>query len=488
MAIREALGRLIEGVEQVPHVYRPSIETFAEIDAKKASRELDLEARGRSAGQKQKSLEDSRILDETEQRIVDYIKREQRASHGALHDQIQIYGERLAALDFEGSLATVESAAVEAASEFRVQARQGKDLLHARRRDLQAMEQWRDTYQAENGLKRPAIYPDPPQKWLKIGILILLLAGEMAINGNFLARGSSLGLVGGALEALAFASLNIIGTAIIAFFGIRQLGHRSAFRKAIGGLSIIVYVIFAVCLNLALAHYREVAGEGTALDIASQAVIGRLADHPLSLAELKSWILFALGIGFSLAALIDVLSLDDPYPGYGRVDRRLRAVRDHFVETKAFVITSLAEVRDEAARAITEARRDLGVRRSEFEAIADHRQRLIRSFKNHEDHLEQTLNRLLAIYRTAYTAALERKPPERFSARVSLKRTPIEQEIRSPEKPEKVYRAIEAAQGKLAENLQIIHSEYELAARELQQLDDLIPPIGANAAREPQAA
>jgi hypothetical protein len=166
----------------------------------------------------------------------------------------------------------------------------------------------------------------------------------------------------------------------------------------------------------------------------------------------------------------------------------LRAVRDHFVDTKAFVITSLAEVRDEAARAITEARRDLGVRRSEFEAIADHRQRLIRSFKDHEDHLEQMLNRLLAIYRTAYAAALGRKPPERFSARVSLKRTPIEQEIRSPEKPDKLYRAIEAAQEKLAENLQIIHSEYEMAAKELQQLDDLIPPIGANAAREPKAA
>jgi hypothetical protein len=116
VAIREALGRLIEGVQQVPHVYRPSTETFAEIDAKKAARELDLEARGRAAGQKQKSLEDSRTLDETEQRIIDYIKREQRASHGALHDQVQIYGERLSALDFEGSLATVESAAIEAAA------------------------------------------------------------------------------------------------------------------------------------------------------------------------------------------------------------------------------------------------------------------------------------------------------------------------------------------------------------------------------------
>jgi len=137
VGIREALARLIEGVQQVPHVYRPSTETFAELDVKKAARELDLEASGRSMGERQRSLADSRTFDETELRIIDYVKQEQRAAHSALHDQVQIYGERLSALDFEGSLAVVESAAVEAAAEFRVQARQGKDLLHARRRDLQ---------------------------------------------------------------------------------------------------------------------------------------------------------------------------------------------------------------------------------------------------------------------------------------------------------------------------------------------------------------
>jgi hypothetical protein len=488
VGIKEALERLIEGVQQVPHVYRPSTETFAELDIQKVARELDLEAAGRANGEKSRTQEDSRTLDETEQRILEYIKREQRGSHGALHDQVQLYGERLAALDFEGALAVVESSAIEAAAEFRVQARQGKDLLHSRRRDLQAMEQWRDTYQKQNGLKRPAIFPDAPLRWLKIGFLILLLAAEMAINGNFLARGSSLGLVGGALEALSFATLNILGTAIIGFFGIRQLTHRSFARKLVGIVSLCFYAAFAICLNLALAHYREVAGSGISLDVASQAVIGRLAEHPLTLAELKSWILFALGIGFSLAALIDVLGLDDPYPGYGRIERRLRALRDLFVETKAFVITSLAEIRDEATQAMNEARRDLGVRRNEFDAIADHRQRLVRLFKNHEDHLDETMNRLFAIYRSAYAAALERKPPGRFAVRVMLKRTPLEEEIRSLENPDKLYQAVDQARSRLAENLQVIHSEYEMAAKELQQLDDLIPSGHLNAAPETAAA
>jgi hypothetical protein len=488
VGIREALERLVEGVQRVPHVYRPSTETFAELDVTKIARELNIEAKARANGAKHKPQQDSRALDETEHQILEYIKREQRASHSALHDQIQLYSERLAALDFEGTLGIVESSAIEAAAEFRVQARQGKDLMHARRRDLQAMEEWREEFQRENELKRPAIYPESALWWVKAGLLVLLLAVEMIINGNFLARGSAFGLVGGALEALSFAALNIIGTALIAFFGVRQLGHRSAFRKVIGFLSLAIYFIFVICLNLALAHYREAAASGVALDVASQDVIGRLSAHPFALAEIKSWILFGLGIGFSAAAFIDVVSMDDPYPSYGRIERRLRMAREQFVDTKAFIIGSLAEVRDAATQAMNDARRDLGVRRNEFEAIADHRQRLIRLFRGHEDHLEEVLSRLFALYRSAYTSALEGKAPERFNVKMTLKRTQVEEEIRPPERPEKLYRAIESAQNRLTENLQIIHNEYETAARELQQLDDLIPQGDPSASRETQAA
>jgi hypothetical protein len=69
-----------------------------------------------------------------------------------------------------------------------------------------------------------------------------------------------------------------------------------------------------------------------------------------------------------------------------------------------------------------------------------------------------------------------------------LKRTPLEEEIRSLENPDKLYQAVDQARSRLAENLQVIHSEYEMAAKELQQLDDLIPSGHLNAAPETAAA
>jgi hypothetical protein len=37
-----------------------------------------------------------------------------------------------------------------------------------------------------------------------------LLLVELIINGNFLAKGSQLGLLGGIIEAFAFAALNLL--------------------------------------------------------------------------------------------------------------------------------------------------------------------------------------------------------------------------------------------------------------------------------------
>jgi hypothetical protein len=62
VGIREALDRLVAGVQQVPHVYRPSIETFAELDVQKVAQELGLEVLGSGDGDNQKSTKNTRAL------------------------------------------------------------------------------------------------------------------------------------------------------------------------------------------------------------------------------------------------------------------------------------------------------------------------------------------------------------------------------------------------------------------------------------------
>ena len=103
---------------------------------------------------------------------------------------------------------------------------------------------------------------------------MVLIVIEVMVNGTFLAKGSELGLLGGAVEASIFAALNVLISFFIAFYGVRQLNHRRTLLKLIGIISIILYILFSLSLNLALAHYREVSG--TLIDEAGREVIRRL--------------------------------------------------------------------------------------------------------------------------------------------------------------------------------------------------------------------
>ena len=102
-------------------------------------------------------------------------------------------------------------------------------------------------------------------------------------------------------EAFAFAVLNVIVSFGIAAVGVRWINHRNLFAKLVGLLSLVFYVCFALSLNLALAHYREIAG--TLSEEAGREVITRILSDPLALADLKSWLFFGLGFTFSAIAL-----------------------------------------------------------------------------------------------------------------------------------------------------------------------------------------
>jgi hypothetical protein len=242
----------------------------------------------------------------------------------------------------------------------------------------------------------------------------------------------------------------------------------------------LAYLAFAVILNLALAHYREIGSAGILLEQASQEVIGRLLTSPFSLAELKSWILFGIGVAFSLAAFVDALGFDDHYPGYGKIERHLRKTRTRYIDAKNEVIENLAQVRDDASEALGGARRDLGVRRSEFDAIAASRQRLIQQFEAHEDHLDVVANRLLSTYRDAYAETAGRRP-NRFSKKVKLKRTSLSNEVKPLMDAARLYKAIEDAQEKVSSSVKQINVDYESAVSRLHQLDELTPDEFSNA-------
>jgi hypothetical protein len=472
LAQLSALTRLVSGLKREPHNYRASLEIFPALNIERLAADMALAKTGAGRGVKNEPAADSAGFDDVENRIVECVEAEKNSAHGVLLDELQIYKERLTGLDFEGRFATIRQAVPAAVSEFHAEAAQGRDELHSLRRHLRDLEAERDDFRRRHGLRRTARWASRGNLTLKVGILLWLFVFEMILNGFFLAKGSELGYLGGAVEALAFALVNIGVSFLIGAVGLRELNHRNHFRKFCGLMSLVAYGVLTIGLNLALAHYREVSGS-LVVD-AGHEVLLRLQTAPLGITDIKSWLLFAIGILCSLIALGDAYLIFDPYPGYGALERRRASAYDAYIGRKNELIVALLEIRDQAIEALEEANRDLSIRRNEHDVILESRARLVRLFEAHQSHLDRAANALLAAYREANKRARNTPPPPRFSAAYSLDKIPTENELLATSAREDLRRSIVESQAVLVSQVQAIHDEFEKAFASYREVDELV--------------
>jgi hypothetical protein len=469
---RSALARLLNGLRREQHDYRPSLEVFPALNIDKLASDLALASAGAGRGAREEPPPDSVAFDDIDNRIVERVEAEKNAAHGVLLDELRTYQERLTGLDFEGRFGTIRQAAPAAVSEFRAEAAQGRDELHRLRRHLRELETERDEFQRRHKLKRTAHWASGGNLTLKVGVLLAVFVFEVFLNGFFLSKGSELGYLGGAAEAFTFALLNVGVSFLIAAAGVRQLNHRNWFRKLFGLCALVCFLVLAVLLNLALAHYREVSG--SLVSDAGREVLARLQAAPLAIADVKSWLFFALGILCALIAFGDAFLIFDPYPGYAPLEKRRAEAHDAYIRRKNDLIERLLEIRDEAIEILEEANRDLSLRRSEHDAILESRARLARLFAAHQSHLERAANALLAVYREANKRARKTPPPARFAAAFTLDKLPIEQGLLETSAREDLRQAIGQSQMMLDSQIQAIHAEFEKAFASYREIDDLV--------------
>jgi hypothetical protein len=334
-----ALERLAQGLWGPTHAYVPSLQVFPDISADVLTRDLKLAAKGEQRGKLDEPASNSATFDEVEHAVVERIYAERKAAYQEMVDQLETYSHRLGALDFEGRFATIAHAAPAAVGEFKAEAIQGRDMLYQLRRTLIENEQERDAFRRRHRLVRAPRVSSGIATFLKIAFLFFLFVVETYINGAFLAKGSELGLLGGVVEALVFAVLNLVVSFFVGLLGVRQINSRGFFRKLTGLLSIVFWFAFAVGLNLALAHYREISG--VIYDDAGAQVLKRLMTAPAGLVDVKSWLFFSLGFVFSVAALIDGIFFTDPCPGYAELQKRVLRAHDDYIDHKVDLIDNL---------------------------------------------------------------------------------------------------------------------------------------------------
>ncbi|MCU7958757.1 MAG: hypothetical protein KZQ58_01910 [gamma proteobacterium symbiont of Bathyaustriella thionipta] len=153
-------------------------------------------------------------------------------------------------------------------------------------------------------------------------------------------------LLGGMTQAFVVALLNILPAFVLCgMLILRYLQHVSWWRKLLAFVSLLVYLAWVGLFNLGVAHFRDLLGSDP--QQAVELVLQQMQSQPFVLANIDSWLLFMMGILFTAIAAYDGFKSDDAYPGYGRRQRRMYDIQDHYDAECARLAEQVAAIRSE---------------------------------------------------------------------------------------------------------------------------------------------
>ncbi|MDB2410927.1 hypothetical protein N9W64_00560 [Gammaproteobacteria bacterium] len=204
-----------------------------------------------------------------------------------------------------------------------------KPAIDAASSQVKSLQQEVKDFKVRNQLTRDANYPDSAY-WYYF-TLVALATIESLFNGALFQSGSASGFLGGVSIAIGISAANVIhGYLVGAYWGKQAFSiHQPV--KAIGYLGFASWAFLTAAFNLAVGHVRALYETGIYKNAFTAGFESFLAG-PLNLVDFTSWLLVFVGVLFSIIALFDGLKVDDKYPGYGAITRKLRAAEDALID------------------------------------------------------------------------------------------------------------------------------------------------------------
>ena len=165
-----------------------------------------------------------------------------------------------------------------------------------------------NNFRKKHNLTHPADYP-LSRLW-NFAVILVIFAMKSILNGTFLARGLETGLLGGIIEVFVIAAINVTFRFFLGNSVMRYLFHRNLLLRILTLFEVPVSCAIAVIFNLLVGHYRDALGGPDPVH-ASAIAFNSFVQNPFSLMAFESWVLFAMGLFFSLVAAIDGFKMDD---------------------------------------------------------------------------------------------------------------------------------------------------------------------------------
>lgn len=187
---------------------------------------------------------------------------------------------------------------------------------------------WRHL-RALNGIAVQASYPESAI-W-HLAVIFALALVETIVNAFFYEN--SQGLLGGFTVALGVSFINMVG-ALILGYGFRYKNLSKLDYRFTGYGCLIIFLILAIYCNGLFAAFRSeyqlISDPSDAVQVRHGFAIAaaeakKIFYLGMGFSDLTSFVLFGLGIVLSFLAFYKGYTLDDKFPGYGSLDRVLKA-------------------------------------------------------------------------------------------------------------------------------------------------------------------
>lgn len=425
---------------------------------------------GKERGEKDLPGRDNLMSDDVELKILNTFQEMCDKTSQDVNEALAAYNQRILSFDLSSIMDGIRDAARSTVSDFKAAVVTGLNELQNGRETVK--DKFNDVrfFKEEHNIRRSATYPTSTGLYMRWTLLLVLFLIESIGNSIFLSVGHLGGVLGAYTEAFAISFLNVGSAFLIGRMVTPYMFCKKPMLSVLAFVALIVFLGLSGFFNLAVAHYRDMAGAGLFGEAGSLAIT-QLIDSPFALDTFQSWVLFLAGWLLWIVSVIDAHAMDDNIPGYGAVDRALRNARIDYANLKESIIGDIKDFRLDGEENVNDIRYQLSEGYGQVNAVFGLRRALLNEYDAFTDQSLRYFKQILESYRNT-NISCRKDTPACFSNELTLSIKSHTDDIKSVNL-DNMSQQVEAGKSVLDGALDDFYDEYNVAIEAFKKLDEI---------------
>ena len=409
--------------------FDPEQEEYVRLDTDAWLHANRVRETGRERGEKNQPPADAVDLDDIHLKIRRWVNQRGLQCHSDVSRHLSGLARQLTDIENQEDLTILEQKVDqekgEAIIEINNRAKRGRDELAQPGKAVREGTREYEDFRVKAGLYR---LPHEGRRAFVLSLIIIFFGVlETFLNAFLLMDVNPFGLLGGIAQMGLITAVNILIGALVVGFALRCRNLGRTTHRAAAWLVVIVIVPSIGGFNLLVGHFRDsmqAIGHSAAdpLTMLTNDTLQRMTSAPLGLDSFQSVLLVILGMLFFGIASWKGYQWDDPYPGYGRRHRQLKALNEEYRRVLEKAQDEVGQVySDRKKLRLEDMRHRLEIKADKWKDLHERGERLVREYKLHvRQQYQDDLDYLIAVYRTENENVRSESRPRFFSERLKI--------------------------------------------------------------------